>query len=129
MEKTLGAVNKFFEGYCHAFDHGDLNHILQCFHYPCLIIFGPQVTAFQSKEELLVGLKKLLAIYQQKGYQKSSFKVEALSFFNPSHYLVTLHWTILRNEGKAVEFAITYQIIEKDQQLKIVVVTNLEEKL
>lgn len=123
-------IQAFFDSYLAAFNKKDLDTLLKHFHSPCLIIFGERISAYASHDELKQNLLSLFQIYRQKGYSEASYVIQSQLAFNPTNHLVKVLWTIKdQNNKELAQFSTHYQLHTNKNDTKIVVATNLEEKL
>lgn len=123
-------IIEFFNSYAQAYDKKDVDATVDFFHLPSLVIFGPRISTYTKKEEIQASLQQLMGLYKQKGFGKTNFTITSVLSFDKNNHVVTLLWTVLNKEGQqATQFHCNYQLIQTPKGLKIIVVTNLEEKL
>lgn len=119
----------FLDSYAVAFNNQDMNHILEHFHYPCLIIAGQHVITCKDKKELNTLIKgKFRYIIAEGIDQSTSYSLTSLFPLDDNNLIISLLWRSENRAGQELsKFHCSYQLIKKEQSFKIVVALLPEE--
>ena len=124
------SLSDFLDSYTRAFDKKDMDAILEHFYYPCLLITSQSVIASKNKEEMHETIKRY-SRYIAGGQiaHKTTYALKSLYPLDDNNLIISLLWRITDKSGPEIsKFHCNYQLIQKQQTYKIVVIMLPEEK-
>ena len=122
-----GQVERFFAGYCDAFNRSDAPAIARYFAVPCLLV-EEATTVWSTGRDVLQAITRLLSFYAAQGFETLDFKVERVLALDDGHVVADIAWTIGRTGGRPTwRFRTAYNLRYAAGDWRIVCCTAYQE--
>ncbi len=91
-------IEKFFRGYCDAYNRFDPRGVAQCFAVPSLLA-ERNCIVWTTEAQVQDNMERLLAYYRANHFEEADFAVEQMMVQGHGDAVVNLLWIIKRDGG------------------------------
>lgn len=111
-------MDNFATQYGYDFNNLDADAICGWYEYPVSVLTPEGNSIFQSKEEFLTSVEKLLIMYRSFNFSRASVLKESISLGKYGLNQNDVMWRLIDNTGETIiDFEITYIFKKKEERI------------
>lgn len=113
-------MNNFASQYGNDFNQLDADAICSWYEYPLSILTPQGNSIFESEEEFLVSVEKLLKIYLSFNFSHAKVLKESITLGKYGLNQNDVMWQLIDNDGEVIiDFELTYFFKEKEERIRL----------